>query len=295
MALEYRTRAIGHGVARPVPHDLEVAVTRGLDGKVAFVTGAGRGQGRAEAVRLAQEGVDVIVCDVCAPIEGLHYATSGADDLDETVRLVENEGRKALARAVDVRDLPGLEKLIADAVAAFGHLDIVVANAGILSVGRLWEITPEQWQQMIDVNLTGVWNTIKATVPTMVEQGTGGAIVLTSSIGGLRGIPFTGHYNAAKHGVVGLARTLANELGQYDIRVNSIHPAGVDTTMVTEPNLPRLIGEHSRTLGPIFMNALPYNYMKTEDLAAVVAFLVSDEGRYMTGVQVPVDFGTLTR
>jgi SDR family mycofactocin-dependent oxidoreductase len=266
-----------------------------LDGKVAFVTGAGRGQGRAEAVRLAKDGADVIICDVCAPIEGLGYATSGPDDLAETVRLVEGEGRKVLARAVDVRDLPGLEALVADGVEELGHLDIVVANAGILSAGRVWELTPEQWQQMIDVNLTGVWNTIKAAVPTMVEQGTGGAIVLTSSVGGLRGIPFTGHYNAAKHGVVGLARTLANELGEYDIRVNSIHPAGVDTAMVREPALFDLIKERSRTLGPIFMNTLPHHYMSPDDLAAVVAFLVSDEARYMTGVQVPVDFGNLGR
>lgn len=270
-------------------------MARGLDGKVAFITGAARGQGRAEAVRLAREGSDVIVSDVAAPIDGLGYATAGAEDLAETVRLVESEGRKALSRAVDVRDLSALEALVADGVEAFGHLDIVIANAGILSAGLLWELTPEQWQQMIDVNLTGVWNTIKATVPTMVEQGTGGAIVLTSSVGGLRGIPFTGHYNAAKHGVVGLARTLANELGEHDIRVNSIHPAGVDTVMVSEPDLARLIGEHHRTLGPIYMNALPHSYMTTDDLAAVVAFLVSDEARYMTGAQVPIDFGNLTR
>jgi SDR family mycofactocin-dependent oxidoreductase len=266
-----------------------------LEGRVAFITGAARGQGRAHAARLARDGADVVISDICGPIDGLKYAATTDEDLAETVALVEKEGRRALARAVDVRDLDGLTSLADDAIAEFGRIDIVVANAGILSVARMWEITPEQWKNMIDVNLTGVWHTIRATVPHMIEAGNGGSIILTSSVGGLKGLPFMGHYNASKHGVVGLCKTLANELGEFNIRVNTIQPAGVDTLMIYDPDFNELLKQHSRTLAPIYMTTLPGGCMQPEDMAAVVSFLASDEARFMTGSQIPYDFGTLAR
>lgn len=264
-------------------------------GKVALVTGAARGQGRAHAERLAAEGADLILCDICAQVETTKYPPASPEDLDETVRLVEQAGRRAVARTLDVRDLESLTALARDGADTLGGLDVVVANAGILSAGRLWEISPEQWQAVIGVNLTGVWNTIKATVPLLIDQGRGGVVILVSSVAGLKGVPFAGHYAAAKHGVVGLCRTLANELGEYDIRVNSVHPAGVDTVMNHDPDLFPLILQHQHTLGAIFQNNLDHGFMKPEEMADVVAWLASDEARHMTGAHIPVDFGNLAR
>jgi SDR family mycofactocin-dependent oxidoreductase len=266
-----------------------------LEGKVALVTGAARGQGRAHAVRLAEEGADIIAADICRPVETVKYAAATSEDLAETVRLVKEKGRRIVAHEVDVRDLPGLEELVAAGIQELGQLNIVVANAGILSAGRLWEISPQQWHELIGVNLTGVWNTIKAAVPAMVDQGTGGSVILVSSVAGLVGQPFIGHYSAAKHGVVGLCRSLANELGEYNIRVNSVHPVGVNTEMVKEPDLFPLMQEHATTLAPIFMNTLPFDFIEPEDVAGLVAFLASDEAKYMTGAQVPIDLGNVTR
>jgi SDR family mycofactocin-dependent oxidoreductase len=262
---------------------------------VALVTGAARGQGRAHAQRLASEGADVIACDICEAVDTVLYEASSVEQLDETQRLVEANDRRCLTARVDVRDLASLEAFVTESVGALGSLDIVVANAGILSVGRLWEITPEQWDATIAVNLTGVWNTIKATVPHMIEFGRGGSIILTSSGAGVKGFPFIGHYVAAKHGVVGLCRTLANELGEYRIRVNAVLPAGVNTPMGNTSLLEPLLAAHQETLAPIYMNALPFDHMEPEDLAAVVAFLASDDARYMTGSQIPVEFGTVNR
>jgi SDR family mycofactocin-dependent oxidoreductase len=266
-----------------------------LEGRVAFVTGAARGQGRAHALRLAEEGADIIAADVCAPIDTIKYPSATRADLEETVRQVSELGRQIVAAEADVRDLARLEQVVTDGVAKLGTLDIVVANAGVLSAGRLWELTQEQWQQVIGVNLTGVWHTIKASVPIMIEQGTGGSIILTSSVAGLVGQPFVGHYVSSKHGVVGLCRTLANELGEYNIRVNSIHPVGVNTDMLHEPDLFPMIEERQDTLGPLFMNTLPFDFLQPDDVAGLVAFLASDEARYMTGTQVPIDLGVATR
>jgi len=266
-----------------------------LSGKVAFVTGAARGQGRAHAVRLAREGADIIAIDVCAPVATVKYAAATPEDLAETVRLVEEQDRRILARQSDVRDLGAMQAVMDEAIAEFGQLDIVVANAAVLSSAKLWELTSEQWQQVIDTNLTGVWHTIKVSVPPMIERNQGGSIILISSVSGLRGLPFCGHYNAAKHGVVGLCRTLANELGEYDIRVNSVHPNGVNTEMQNMPDMFGLIEQYQHTLGPIFMNALPHVMVEPEDISNTVAFLASDEARYMTGAQIPVDLGTMIR
>jgi SDR family mycofactocin-dependent oxidoreductase len=266
-----------------------------LSGKVAFITGAARGQGRTHAVRLAEEGADIVVSDVCAPVGGNMVPATTLEDLDTTARLVEKTGQRVLSRQVDVRDLPALQKLAGDAMTELGRLDIVVANAGILAWGHAWEIPADEWQSVIDVNLTGVFYTIQATVPHLIEQGQGGSIVLISSSAGLKGQPFTLHYTAAKHGVVGICRALANELGEYDIRVNSVHPAGVRTAMMDVPGLMNLIAEKAETLGPIFMNSLPHFSMEPEAISATVAWLASDDARYLTGAQIPVDLGTCNR
>ena len=263
-------------------------------GKVAFITGAARGQGRAHAVRLASEGADIIALDNCATAEHTGYAGPTEEDLAETARLVEAQDRRIVARKADIRDLPALQELVKDGVAEFGRLDVVVANAGICPANWSWEIPVEQWQETIDVNLTGTFYTMKATIPTLIEQGTGGSIIITSSVAGLRGLPFLAHYAASKHGVVGMAKSMANELGQYNIRVNTVHPHGVQTGM-QPARMGQLIQENAATLGPIFMGTLPDFISQPEDIAAAVAFLASDDARHVTGVQLPVDLGTLIR
>jgi SDR family mycofactocin-dependent oxidoreductase len=266
-----------------------------LAGKVAFVTGAGRGQGRAYAVRLASEGADVIVIDRCADGDTTTYPMATRDDLDETVRLVEKQGRRVIASVVDVRDYDGLSGALQSGVAELGRLDIVVANAGVLTSARFWELTSEQWRETIDINLMGVFHTLKAAALILIEQGQGGSIIAISSTGGLRGLPFIAAYNASKHGVVGLVKTLANEVAEYNIRVNSIHPTGVATGMNAAEMQP-LIEEKAAPLGPIFMNAMPAPpFMQPEDVAGAVAWLASDDAKYVTGAQIPVDMGTLLR
>ncbi|MCD0449685.1 mycofactocin-coupled SDR family oxidoreductase [Actinocorallia sp. API 0066] len=265
-----------------------------LEGRVAFITGAARGQGRAEAVRLAAEGADIIAVDlVAAASTFVGYAAATQDDLDETAKLVEERGRRIIARKADVRDLAALQAVVAEGVAAFGGLDVVVANAGIVNYGRTWELDEEQWQDVIDTNLTGVWKTVKATVPVLIEQGRGGSVIITSSVAGLKGLPFLAHYASSKHGVVGLAKVLANELGEHDIRVNTVHPHGVRTGM-TDMSMGDLLAS-SPLLGPIYMPTLPYQMVEPEDIANIVAFLASDEGKYITGAQLPVDLGALNR
>lgn len=266
-----------------------------FDGKVAFVTGAARGQGRAHAVRLASEGADIIAGDICEKLDAINYEGATPEDLEETRSLVEKHGRRVVADRMDVRDLESVERLVKKGVAELGRLDIVVANAGVLGAGWTWEISPAQWRQVIDVNLTGVWHTVRAAVPIMIEQGQGGAIILTSSTAGLSGQPFTAHYTASKHGVVGLCKTLANELGSHDIRVNTIHPAGVRTKMIENTELFQYIAANQQTLGPLFMQALPKELLEPEDVSALVAWLASEEGRYVTGAQFPIDLGMLNR
>ncbi|MGB8652564.1 MAG: mycofactocin-coupled SDR family oxidoreductase [Mycobacteriales bacterium] len=263
-------------------------------GKTVLITGAARGQGRAHAVRLAQEGADVLALDVCAT-----FATTGYDgpteaDLAETVALVEKEGRRALQYVVDTRDFAALQAAVDDGVAQLGGLDVVIANAGICTGSRFVDLSLEQWQDTIDVNLGGTFHTLKATVPVLIAQGRGGSIVITSSVAGLRGLPFLADYSASKHALVGLARSVANELGQHQIRVNTIHPAAVPTGMTT-PGLFPLVVEDAHTLGPIFMNGLPATHSSPEDIAAAVAWLASDEARHVTGAAIPLDIGTLMR
>ncbi|OBK56624.1 mycofactocin-coupled SDR family oxidoreductase [Mycobacterium kubicae] len=266
-----------------------------LQGRVAFVTGAARGQGRAHAVRLAAAGADIIALDICAPVsDTVTYTPATAEDLNETVRAVEAQGRKVLAREVDVRDDPALRQLVADGIEQFGRLDIVVANAGVLGWGRLWELTDEQWDTVIGVNLTGTWRTLRATVPAMIEAGNGGSIVVVSSSAGLKATPGNGHYSASKHGLTALTNTLAIELGEYGIRVNSIHPYSVETPMIEPEAMMEIFAKH-----PSFIHSFPpmpvqpKGFMTPEEVSDVVVWLAGDGSGTLSGTQVPVDKGAL--
>lgn len=273
-----------------------------VDGKVALITGAARGQGRAHALRLAEEGADIIAVDVCRQLETVPYAMATEADLEETAKQVEDRDRRILTRQADVRDLAQLQAAVADGMSEFGHLDIVCANAGIATVGPAWDLSEETWQEMIDVNLTGTWKTIKATVPQMIQQGSGGSIVLTSSIAGLQAFPNLAHYTAAKHGVTGLMRTLAVELAPHRIRVNSVHPTTVDTPMVQNPMFYELLlGDADSTrsdaatqlAGTNSINALPVPWVDAVDISNAVLYLASDDARYVTGTTHVIDAGAL--
>jgi SDR family mycofactocin-dependent oxidoreductase len=275
-----------------------------LEGRVAFVTGAARGQGRAHAVRLAREGADVIVSDICAPVsDTIPYPGTTPEELAETVRQVEAEGRKVLAREVDIRDDAALRQLVADGVEQFGRLDVLVANAGVLSWGRLWELTDEQWNTVIDTNLTGTWRTLRAVVPAMIEAGNGGSIIVVSSSAGLKATPGNSHYAAAKHGLTALTNSLALEAGQYGIRVNSIHPYSVATPMTENDAMMAVFAAH-----PSYLHAfapMPYlpvgqsatgkrsDFMSSEEVADVVVWLAGDNSITLSGSQISVDRGVM--
>ena len=259
----------------------------GLSDKVVLVTGAGQGTGRAHCERFADEGADVIALDV----------TARADDLECTARLVRVRGRRCAVGTADVRDLSVLTSAVDAGVAELGRLDVIVANAGIHTAeGPAWELSAQSWQHTIDVNLTGVWHTVKAAVPHLGLDG--GSIVIISSTNGLRGTANTAHYTASKHAVVGLARTLANELGGQRIRVNTVHPGAVSTaTVINEATFKRLrpdlenptVEDAAEVLAA--RNLLPVPWVEPVDVANAVVFLASDEGRYITGSQLVVDAG----
>jgi SDR family mycofactocin-dependent oxidoreductase len=262
-----------------------------LDGKVAFVTGAARGMGRSHAVRLAAEGADVVVTDLCAEAAPVDYAAAVPDDLTETVHLVEEQGRRVVARVADVRDQKALDAAVADGVAELGRLDIVVANAGITSWSRFWEMSEDQWQAVVDVDLTGVWKTLKAATPVLIEQGTGGSLIAISSVAGLKALPGQAHYSAARHGVVGLVKTAAIELGPFGIRVNSIHPWGVATAMAEGSHVPEMLAANPGYAAS-YSSILPDPPIaRPEDISDAVAWLASDQSRCVTGIQLPVDMG----
>jgi SDR family mycofactocin-dependent oxidoreductase len=272
-----------------------------VEGKVAFITGAARGQGRSHAVRLAEEGADIIAVDICRQIESVPYPMATLEDLAQTVKEVEALGRRIVATQVDVRDYDALKAAVDDGVAQLGRLDIVAANAGIGGFGTLAEMDARQWQDTIDVDLTGVWHTVKATIGHLRAAG-GGSIILTSSTLGLKGMPNLAHYVAAKHGVVGLMRAAAQELALDMIRVNSVHPTSVDTDMIQNSMTYELfapdLAEVDRTreaLAPRFqgLNALPIPWVDSRDISNAVLFLASDAARYITGVTLPIDAGLL--
>ncbi len=272
-------------------------------GKVAFITGAARGQGRSHAIRLAQEGADIIAVDVCEDVPTVPYAGATEAELAETVKQVEALDRRIVAAKADVRDYGQLKAALDDGVAQLGRLDIVSANAGIgTSPHTSWEMDETTWQTMIDINLTGVWHTAKAAIPHLIEGGRGGAIVLTSSAAGLQAYENIAHYVSAKHGVVGLMRTLALELAPYSIRVNSIHPTQVDTPMIMNEATYQLFRpdlEHPTRddFAPASqsVNALPVPWVEPVDISNAVLFLASDEARYVTGVTFPVDAGAVIK
>lgn len=263
-----------------------------LDGKTAFITGAARGQGRSHAIRLARDGADIIAVDICEQLGTVPYPMGTPEELAQTVKEVEALGRRIFAQPADVRDEAGLKAAFDAGVAEIGPVDIVLANAGIapMSVHE----KHEAWQDVIDVNLTGTFNTVETAIPSMIKRGHGGAIVLTSSTAGLNGIggPTRGGlgYTAAKHGVVGLMRSYANILAPHRIRVNSVHPTGVRTPMVVNDAMAEFIGQEP-TLSDAMANALPVDMVEPMDISNAIAWLVSDDARYVTGVALPVDAG----
>ena len=259
------------------------------------MTGAARGQGRSHCIRLARAGADIVAIDACGPVaEHNGYPASAPEDLAETVDLVESEGRKILADHVDVRDAAGQQRVVADALEQFGGLDIVVANAGVLNWGRLWEISAQQWQDVLDINLTGLWNTIKAVVPPMIQAGNGGSIIAISSAAGIKAVPGCGHYCASKFGVVGLTNSLAVELGEFGIRVNSVHPYGTDTPMGNDLSMYKVFQDHPGYIHSFSPGALPTDSLAApEEISDIVVWLASDASSLVTAAQIPADKGYL--
>lgn len=270
-------------------------------GKVAFITGAARGQGRSHAIRLAEEGADIIALDLCKQIGTVPYPMATREDLDQTLAAVEERGRRAIAIEADVRDFEALSSGLDEAVALLGRLDIVAANAGIVSYGLADQLGGEAWNDLIGTNLTGVWHTVKASVKHLAASGSGGSVIITSSIAGFHGLTALPHYVSAKHGVIGLMRALARELGPQGIRVNAICPGTVRTPMVENDNLYRVrfpevenpdFEELASSLGS---NPLGIPYVEVIDISNALLFLASDEARYITAVALPVDGGALAQ
>ncbi len=274
-----------------------------LEGMVAFITGAARGQGRSHAVRLAEEGASIIAVDLCAPIESVEYPLATLSDLAETVKVVEERGGEITSGVADVRDHAALQAVFDDGLSRFGKVDIVVANAGILPVIGAGGRSLAAWTDAIDVMLTGVFNTVDVTAPTLLSQGTGGSIVITSSTAGLKGsiskspetaTPGMVGYIAAKHGVVGLMRSYANAFAAYNIRVNTVHPAGCNTPMIGNESFGAWIAENP-DMADNFKNPLPVEMVEPIDISNAIAWLCSDQARYVTGVTLPVDAGFTAR
>lgn len=275
-----------------------------VEGKVAFVSGAARGQGRSHAVRLAEEGADIIALDVCKRISSqTDIPAATPDDLAETADLVKNLNRRIVTAEVDVRDYDAVKAAVDSGVEQLGRLDIIIANAGIGNGGATLDKTSEDdWRDMIDVNLSGVWKTVKAAVPHLLSGNRGGSIILTSSVGGLKPYPHTGHYIAAKHGVIGLMRTFAVELGQHSIRVNAVCPTNVNTPLFMNEGTMKLFRPDLENPGPDdlavaaqFMHVLPVGWVEAIDVSNAVLFLASDESRYITGLPVTVDAGSMLK
>jgi len=279
-------------------------MTGRVEGKVAFITGAARGQGRSHAIRLAQEGADIIAVDVCKRISSNDDIPAPTpDDLAETADLVKNLNRRIVTAEVDVRDYDALKAAVDGGVEQLGRLDVIVANAGIGNGGQtLDHVSEADWNDMIDVNLSGVWKSVKAAVPHLISGGRGGSIILTSSVGGLKAYPHTGHYIAAKHGVVGLMRTFAVELGHHSIRVNSVHPTNVNTPLFMNEGTMKLFRPDLENPGPDdmavvaqMMHVLPIGWVEPVDISNAVLFLASDESRYVTGLPMTVDGGSMLK
>jgi SDR family mycofactocin-dependent oxidoreductase len=274
-----------------IPALQEVQMGERVAGKRVLITGAARGMGRSHAVRLAEEGADLILVDVCESFPELEYQLGTADELAETAELVQKLGRRAVTRTVDVRDAAALQAAVDEGVAELGGLEASVANAGVLTAGTWQTTTPEQWRLVVDINLIGVWNTCRAALPHL---GAGASLVNISSAAGIKGNPLTLPYTAAKHGVVGLTKALANELGAKNIRANTVHPTGVITGM-TPMSLFTLITEERPDLGSLYENAMPESVIDASEVSNAVLFLVSDESSFVTGTELKVDAGVTIR
>jgi (+)-trans-carveol dehydrogenase len=269
-----------------------------LDGKVAFITGAARGQGRSHAVRLAREGADIIAIDTTASVASVPYPLATAEDLAETVRLVEAAGRRIVARDADVRDAQAMAGAVEAGVAEFGRLDIVLANAGISAPAPTLEMSEETWQETIDINLTGVWKSLKVSVPHIVAGGRGGAVVITSSLAAVYAHEYTAHYSASKAGLVMLMKVMAKELAPHSIRVNTVHPTTVATDMVLNEATYRLFRPDLEAptradfeQAARAVNRLPVVALESDDISNAVMYLVSDDGKFVTGTTHIVDAG----
>jgi SDR family mycofactocin-dependent oxidoreductase len=269
-----------------------------VEGKVALITGGARGQGRSHALRLAEEGADIIALDICAPIRGVEYEAATEEDLAKTAELVEGLGRRVFIEKVDVRDLAGMRSATSAGVQALGSLDIVIANAGIAICAPWDKVTAEIWNDTIGINLTGVWNTVVTSAPHLIDSG-GGSIILVSSAAGIKGMPFFSAYVASKHGVTGLARAFAHELAMHSIRVNSIHPMGVNTPMSMRAKGPedhgRQVFEAAVASNPkivgMYTPSLPIDEVQPIDTSNAVLYLASDEARYVTAMAMTIDGG----
>jgi SDR family mycofactocin-dependent oxidoreductase len=282
-------------------------VSGALEGKVAVVSGAARGQGRAHAERLAAEGADVIALDNCADLDSAPYAGATRADLDATVAAVEAAGRRAVPAVVDVRDAEATAAAVREGVETLGRLDVVVANAGIVSYHPADELPRATWTETIDTNLTGVWNLVQPSLRPLIDRGEGGSIIITSSTAALTGLPHLAHYSAAKAGLVGLMQSLAVELGPHRIRVNTVHPTAVDTPMVRNDATYELMSggtEGADADGnppPLAVealtgqNSIPVMWVESEDVSNAVAFLASDAARYVTGCKLKVDAGSVVK
>jgi SDR family mycofactocin-dependent oxidoreductase len=264
-----------------------------VNGKIAFITGAARGQGRSHALRLAEEGADIIAVDMCRPLASAHYDLATPEDLAATAKEIEALDRRVAAIEADVRDERALKRAFETGVGQLGPVDIVIANAGVALFAV--DEAHEAWQDTININLTGVFNTIEAVLPSMIERGAGGSIVLTSSTAGLRGVLGRSRaalgYVASKHGVVGLMRSYANNLAAHSIRVNSVHPCGVDTPMITADSMREFLKANPQ-LAAEATNPMPVGLLDTRDVSNAVLYLVSDDGRYVTGTTFSVDAGS---
>ncbi|MCV7370016.1 SDR family mycofactocin-dependent oxidoreductase [Mycolicibacterium duvalii] len=275
-------------------------MTGRVEGKVAFITGAARGQGRSHAIKLAEEGADIIAIDVCKNVDHVQLELASPGDLLETKERVEALGRRIVIDEVDVRDLDALQRVVDRGVAELGRLDIILANAGIGNGGQTVEAIDEAvWQTMMDINLTGVWKTVKVGIPHIVAGGRGGSIVLTSSVAGLKAYPQMSQYVSAKHGVVGLMRSCAVELAPHMIRVNSVHPTHVNSPMVMNDETFRMFRPDLENPGPDdiaplcqMFHSMPRPWVEIEDITNAVLFFASDESRYVTGVSMPIDLGS---
>jgi SDR family mycofactocin-dependent oxidoreductase len=273
-----------------------------LQGKVAFISGGARGQGRSHAVRFAEEGADIVIFDLCEQMSVVEYPMSTPEDLEETVRLVEKTGQRIIARKADARDMAAVQAVHDEGIAKFGHIDIVVANAGIMPTKGAQSEQFEAFYACVEVMLSGVFHTIEAAVPGMIDRGQGGSIAITSSTAGLRGMtvnrfigtPGMMGYHAAKHGVVGLMRCYANALAPHNIRCNTIHPTGVNTPMVVNDVFRDFVEMHPELKGA-FSNPLPCELLDPADISNAIIYLASEEGRYVTGTTLPVDAGIVNK